>query len=74
MEFKLSDNFVVQAEKQVVGIAVRVPGGFRFFTSDPAYKGLEAQVFAKARSIDRLAAEIAAARRKDRGHSGPTLH
>jgi hypothetical protein len=74
MEFRLSDHFVVQAEKQVVGIAVRVPGGFRFFTSDPAYKGLETQVFAKARSIDRLAAEIAVARRKDGAHFGATLH
>jgi hypothetical protein len=70
----LSDHFVVQAEKQVVGIAVRVPGGFRFFTSDPDFKGLETQVFPRAKSIDRLAAEIAAAMRRDRVNSGRTLH
>ena len=70
----MSDHFVVQAEKQVVGIAVRVPGGFRFFTSDPVYKRLETQVFPKAKSIERLAAEIAVARRKDRVASGRTLH
>ena len=69
----MSDHFVVQAEKQVVGIAVRVPGGFRFFTSNPEFKGLETRVFPRARSIDRMAEEIAVARRKDR-LTGRTLH
>ena len=70
----MSDHFVVQAEKQVVGIAVRVPGGFRFFTSDPDFKGLETQVYPKARSIDRLAAEIVAARRGGQSAPTRTLH
>jgi hypothetical protein len=67
----LSDHFVVQAEKRVVGIAVRVPGGFRFFTSDPDFKALETHTFAKAKSIDRLAAEVALAKRL--GEPAPAL-
>lgn len=70
----MSDHFVVQAERRVVGIAVRVPGGFRFYTSDPDFKALETQVFPKARSIDRLAAEVARARRASRPASTRKLH
>ena len=70
----MSDHFVIQADRQVVGIAVRVPGGFRFFTSDPDFKALESKVFPNARSIDRLAEDIGAARREDRSATGRTLH
>lgn len=59
----MSDRFVVQAEKRVVGIAVRVPGGFRFFTSNPKFKALETHVFPSARSVDRFAADVALAAR-----------
>jgi hypothetical protein len=48
-----------------------VPGGFRFFTSDPAFKSLEAHVFAKAKSIDRLVQDVADARR---GSWSETVH
>jgi hypothetical protein len=27
----MSDRFVVETERQVVGVAVRSPGGFKFF-------------------------------------------
>ena len=70
----MSDNFVVQAERRVVGIAVRVPGGFRFYTSDPDFKALETHVFPKAKSIDRLAAEVALARRTSRPASRRMSH
>ena len=68
----MSDHFVVHAEKRVVGIAVRVPGGFRFFTSDPDFKGLETHVFPKAKLIDRLVADVARGRRRER--AARTLH
>jgi hypothetical protein len=31
------DQFVVETNKETVGVAVRVPGGFRFFYSDPRF-------------------------------------
>lgn len=55
----MSDRFVVEAERKVVGVAVRVPGGFRFFSSDPAYAEIEGQTFPRAKSMARLVAEIA---------------
>jgi len=70
------ERFVVEANRRVVGIAVRVAGGFRFFSSDPDYAGLEAQTFPRVRAITRRIAAVARAlaerkrlggRRKGRG-------
>ena len=40
----MSDRFVVEADRRVVGVAVRVPGGFKFFSSDPHYLALEGKL------------------------------
>ena len=66
----MSDRFVVEADRQVVGIAVRVKGGFRFFTSDRRFRVLESRTFPKLKAIIRRAGEIARARtRRATGNS-----
>ena len=45
------DRFVVEADRQVVGIGVRVAGGYQFFTSDPAFQFMEGKVFARAKTL-----------------------
>jgi hypothetical protein len=55
----MSVCFAIEARRRVVGVAVRCAGGFRFFSSDPAYRKLEGRVFPKARAIDRAAARLA---------------
>ncbi len=70
----MSDQFVVEAERRVVGIAVRARGGFRFFASDPLFKSLEIETYRKARSLVRRAGEIAAAAREAQPSSKPVLH
>jgi hypothetical protein len=57
----MSDRFAVEADRRVVGIAVRVKGGFRFFTSDRRYRSLESRTFPKLKAIIRRATEIARA-------------
>ena len=64
----MSDRFVVEADRRVVGVAVRVPGGFKFFSSDPNYLALEGKLFARARGMFRRVSELA--RRKRRGIGG----
>lgn len=59
-----SDRFVVEADRRVVGVAVRVPGGFRFFSSHPDFLALEGKIFARARSIAHRAAQIRKRRRR----------
>ena len=55
----MSDRFVVESDRRVVGIAVRVPGGYQFFCSNPDFRGLEGTVFPRARSIERVVARHA---------------
>lgn len=64
------DRFVVEADRRVVGIAIRVPGGFRFVCSDPDFQGLDRKVFPRARALASSVAELARARRTDAN----TLH
>lgn len=60
------DRFVVEADKKVVGIAMRVPGGFRFFSSDPDFRSLDSKIFRRARELVSRVAEFARARRPKR--------
>lgn len=53
------DHFVIEANKITAGVAIRVPGGFRFFHSDPRFRKLEDQIYRKARVLARRAREIA---------------
>ena len=54
----MSDRFVVEADRRVVGLAVRAPGGFKFFSSDPDYLSLEGRTFARAKAMARDVARI----------------
>ena len=66
------DRFVVEADRKVVGIAIRVPGGFRFVCSDPAFHSLDRQIFPRARALASRVAEFARALRA--GATPATLH
>jgi hypothetical protein len=57
------DRFLIESDGRVVGVAVRVRGGFMFFSSDPDLRELEAKIFPRAKSIGRRVAEFV--RRKD---------
>ena len=72
----MSDRFVVEADRRVVGLAVRVPGGFRFFASDPEFTSLEAKTFKHARSVAQRAAQFARSlgRQGSAWSRGPALH
>ena len=69
----MSDQFIVEADSRVVGIAGRAPGGFRFFTSDPRFKSLEIRTHRTARSLVRRAEEIVVAARDVQLGSKPVL-
>ena len=48
-----SQRFAVEFDRRVVGIAVRVPGGFMFFASDDDFEHLDGELFPRARAIAR---------------------
>ena len=58
MEIQMSNSFVIEVGRRVVGLAVRCRRGFQFFASDPAYRPLERQVFRRARSLAHAVAEF----------------
>ena len=63
----MSDRFVVEANRQVVGVAVRVAGGYKFFSSDRALRGLEGRVFPRVRSMQRQVVEASRGIKPDGG-------
>ena len=64
----MSDRFAVEADRKVVGVAVRVKDGFRFFSSDPKFSPLEGKTFARIRSMTHRLAQHA---RRGRGAVAP---
>jgi hypothetical protein len=60
---EMDEDLIIENDGRVVGVAVRVRGGFMFFSSDPDLNELEATVFRRAETIMRRVAEIAQAKR-----------
>lgn len=60
----MSDRFVIEYDRTVVGVAVRGERGFRFFTSNPHFKPLEGTTFRRARALVRRVEELAALKRR----------
>ena len=52
-------RFAVELDRRVIGVAVRVPGGFKFFASDEKFHGFDGRLFPNARSISRRIAREA---------------
>lgn len=46
-----SERFAVELHRKVVGIALRVPGGFAFFSSDDRFERMDGEIFPRARAI-----------------------
>ena len=45
------NNFAIECGRKVVGVAVRVRGGFRFFCSDPRFQSLDLQQFRRLKHL-----------------------
>jgi len=61
----MSGHFAVEADRQVVGIGVRVAGGFQFFSSNEDFRELEGTVFRRARAMVHRAAQLSRRKRRD---------
>jgi hypothetical protein len=56
----INQRFVVQLDWRTVGVAVRVPGGFIFYSSDSAFDEMDGRIFTRARAIERKLKKVAA--------------
>ena len=61
----INQRFVVQLDRQTVGVAVRVPGGFMFYASDDAFDEMDGHIFTRARAIERELNRVAKGRERD---------
>lgn len=70
-----TQRFAVEFDHRTVGIAVRVPGGFMFFSSSDDFDQLDGRLFARARSLERELKKTARAmqRREDARQRLPAL-
>jgi hypothetical protein len=54
-----TQRFAVEFDRRTVGIAVRVPGGFMYYSSGDDFAELDGQMFRRARAIERQMKRIA---------------
>ena len=59
-------RFAVELKRRTVGIAVRLAGGFVFYSSDKAFQELDGRTFARAREIERQLEKIAKRQEQER--------
>lgn len=62
----MSQAYAIDVHSQTAGVAVGVPGDFKFFSSGPAFDALEGRIFPSLQHVDRAARDLAAGRRRDR--------
>ncbi len=55
----LIQRFAVEFDHRTVGIAVRVPGGFMFYSSDDDFNEMDGRLFRRARGIERQLKKVA---------------
>jgi hypothetical protein len=55
----ITQRFTVEFDRRTVGIAVRVPGGFVFYSSDDRFEEIDGQMFPRARAIERELRRVA---------------
>jgi hypothetical protein len=54
-----SQRFAVEFDRRTVGIAVRVPGGFMFFSSTDHFNDIDGRVFRRVRALERELGRVA---------------
>ena len=64
----ITQRFAVEFDRRTVGIAVRVPGGFMFYTSDDRFGEMDGRIFRRARTIERALRKVSG---RKRSHVAP---
>lgn len=62
----MSQAYAIDVHHQTAGVAVGVPGDFKFFSSGPAFDALEGRTYPSLAQVNRAASELAVTRRTPR--------
>jgi hypothetical protein len=70
-----TQRFAVEFDRRTVGIAVRVPGGFTFFSSTDDFGALDGRLFPRVRAMERELRKMARSkgRRRSAGREAFSL-
>jgi hypothetical protein len=52
----MSENYIIEVDETAVGLVVGDRGGFRFFSADSAFAGLDGHLFRNPQAAERAAA------------------
>ena len=52
----MSENYIIEVDETAVGLVVSDRGGFRFFSADSAFAGLDGHLFRNPHAAERAAA------------------
>jgi hypothetical protein len=52
----MSENYIIEVDETAVGLVVSDRGGFRFFSADSAFAGLDGHLFRNPQAAERAAA------------------
>lgn len=63
-----SQRFAVEFDRRTVGIAVRVAGGFMFFSSSDDFSALDGRLFPRARALEHELRKAGKRRRPNAAH------
>jgi hypothetical protein len=66
----IHQRFAVEFDRRTVGVAVRVPGGFIFYTSDNRFEEIDGRLFRRARAIERELRRVMKRRQKQDARRG----
>ena len=70
----LSQRFAVEFDRRTVGVAVRVPGGFIFYSSNDDFDEIDGHLFPRARANERQLKQVARRRPpQDRQSASPAF-
>jgi len=59
-----TQRFAVEFDRRTVGIAVRVPGGFMFYSSSDAFHEMDGRLFRRVRALERELRKVAKRRER----------
>lgn len=61
-----TQRYAVEFDHEIVGVAIRAPGGFMFISSDRRFDKLDGDVFPRSRGLARRLGEVCQADRRGR--------
>jgi hypothetical protein len=58
LEAVVAQCFSIEHQRRTVGLACRIPNGFRFFAAEQPYFALDGMIFPRVRAVERAVRQL----------------